>query len=200
MHYNGLIVGLGNPGRKYARTRHNMGFMALEELTRVHGAQVSEQGRIGGDLCQAWIWRLPGADKPWILAKPLTYMNRSGFAVREILKGCRLSLEQTLVLHDELDLALGSMRLKFQGGLAGHRGLGSVAQECAGKEFYRLRLGIGRPDSGNDVISHVLSRFAPQEQECLQAVFPAAAKTVELFCLQGMQSSQEYLQTLRLCV
>ncbi|MFW6176858.1 MAG: aminoacyl-tRNA hydrolase [Desulfohalobiaceae bacterium] len=199
MHYSGLIAGLGNPGKKYAGTRHNMGFMVLEELIRLQGSRVQEQGKIGSDKCQAWIWWPQGADQPWILAKPLTYMNRSGLALREILKACRLSLEQTLVLHDELDLPLGGLRLKFQGGLAGHRGLGSIAQECGGREFYRLRLGIGRPGPGEDVVGHVLSRFAAQEMSCLQEVLPEAAITLEKFCQQGAGSARAYLQALQLC-
>ncbi|MFP4629686.1 MAG: aminoacyl-tRNA hydrolase [Desulfohalobiaceae bacterium] len=199
MHYSGLIAGLGNPGRKYARTRHNMGFMVLEELIRLQGSRMQEQGRIGSDNSQAWIWGPQGADQPWILAKPLTYMNRSGLALREILKDCRLSLEQTLVLHDELDLPLGGLRLKFQGGLAGHRGLGSIAQECGGREFYRLRLGIGRPGPGEDVVGHVLSKFAAQEMSCLQEVLPEAAKALEKFCQQGAGSARAYLQALQLC-
>lgn len=199
MHCSGLVVGLGNPGRKYFRTRHNMGFMALEEFVRLQTARISELGKASRASCQAWIWRPQELGMPWILAKPSTYMNRSGIAVREILKSYNLSLEQTLVLHDELDLPLGRLRFKYQGGLAGHRGLGSIAQECAGREFYRLRLGIGRPNPGSSVVGHVLSGFSPQELDCLQEVLPAAATALDLFCRQGMQSAQEYLQDLQLC-
>lgn len=199
MHYKGLIVGLGNPGRKYARTKHNMGFMVLEEFIRLQSARLSELRGKRNTSFQAWIWRPEEGGLPWILAKPYTYMNRSGIAVRQLLQEYRLSLKQTLVLHDELDLSLGKLRFKFQGGLAGHRGLGSIAQECASREFYRLRLGIGRPEPGSEVAGYVLSRFAPQELDCVQEVLDTAAKALEQFCRQGMQPAAEYLQGLNLC-
>jgi PTH1 family peptidyl-tRNA hydrolase len=199
MRYNGLIVGLGNPGRKYARTKHNMGFLALEEFIRLQPARLSELRGKRSSSFQAWFWKPDEGVLPWILAKPYTYMNRSGIAVRQLLQEYRLSLEQTLVLHDELDLPLGKLRFKFQGGLAGHRGLGSIAQECASREFYRLRLGIGRPEPGSEVVAHVLSGFAPQELDCVQEVLDTAAKALEHFCCQGMQPAGEYLQGLKLC-
>lgn len=197
MRYSGLIVGLGNPGRKYAWTRHNMGFMLLDRILALYSGFISElrQGKL--KTSKIWIWSAQPEKKPWLLAKPLTYMNQSGTALREIICRYNIALEDVLVMHDELDLPLGRVRYKFQGGMAGHKGLISIAAETGSNQFHRLRLGIGRPEPGTGVVEHVLSRFPAHELSCLQHVLSAAAKAVYLFSARDIQAAADHLLALQ---
>jgi PTH1 family peptidyl-tRNA hydrolase len=161
-----LIVGLGNPGREYARNRHNVGFQCLDHLARVHGIEFRRhrfkaalgEGRIGGH-------RL-------LLAKPLTFMNESGLAVGSISRWYKISPERILVIHDDLDLPLGKIRLRPNGSGGGHKGINSIIAELGTRDFARLRIGIGRPERG-DPIDYVLGDFG-RDQE------PVVATTCEL--------------------
>jgi PTH1 family peptidyl-tRNA hydrolase len=161
---------------------------AFVNLAREHGENVS-RGRETKGLHKLWTWSPSWSSRPWLLCEPLTYMNRSGRSLAWLSRKHGLHPDQILVVHDELDLGLGTMRFKFGGGLAGHNGLRSIAQELGQREFYRLRMGIGRPDSGLDVVGYVLSSFRPEEKSELQAVLTRAAKGLCLFTEQGYQAA-----------
>ena len=177
MAFAGLIVALGNPGKEYEETRHNLGWMALDDfiadLSRA-GVQVNE---IKGPKAALALWRakINGAD--WLMCKPLTYMNKSGEAVGALLRFYRIEPENMLVLHDEVDLPLGRIKLKKGGGTAGHNGLKSLAQHLGSQEFARLRLGVGKPVRG-EMANHVLARFRSEEADVLEEVVKFAAAQV----------------------
>ncbi len=168
-----LLVGLGNPGRQYQRNRHNIGFMAVEEIARQHGfapfrsrfqGKVSE-GRLGSDRA--------------ILLMPDTYMNESGRAVQEASRFYKIGLEDIVVFHDELDLAPGKCRVKTGGGAAGHNGLRSIDAHM-GQNYKRVRLGIGHPGDKNLVHSYVLNDFAKSEEGWVSALCDAVARNAAL--------------------
>ncbi|RMF11456.1 MAG: aminoacyl-tRNA hydrolase [Alphaproteobacteria bacterium] len=164
-----LIVGLGNPGRQYAGHRHNVGFMAADEIVRRHGfgperrkfESLIREGRIGGERC--------------LLLKPQTFMNESGRAVSAALRFYKLALDEIIVLHDELDLAFGRVRAKLGGGAAGHNGLRSIIRHV-GDDFWRVRIGIGHPGAKERVTPWVLSDFGRDERDFLERLLlPAVA-------------------------
>ncbi|WP_027369644.1 aminoacyl-tRNA hydrolase [Desulfovermiculus halophilus] len=185
------IVGLGNPGARYERTRHNIGFMAIDHLLRREKDFTAPAGS-KKSRAECWQWDLPEGSRV-LLAKPQTYMNRSGLAVKALCAGYGLQPAKVVVIHDELDLALGQARFKYGGGLAGHNGLRSVAAELGTRDFYRIRLGIGRPEPGREVISHVLTSFAPWEQEQLPKVLERTAEGIRILCTRGMQAGMNFL-------
>lgn len=194
MEIGGLIVGLGNPGREYEDTRHNFGFMALEALLAACAKQAPAH-RLSGqrDPYELWRMTLPddkGRRLDWLLATPLTYMNRSGEPVQRIAAYYHVEPESILVLHDELDLPLGRMKLKKGGGNAGHNGLRSIQQMLGTPDFYRLRLGIGKR-SGSGA-SWVLGRFNEDERALLKATLAAAAEGLGLFMRQGSRKAQQF--------
>lgn len=155
-----LIVGLGNPGAKYAQTRHNIGFMAVDRIAEDHGLG-PWRARFQGELSEGRL----GTDRVALL-KPQTFMNLSGQSVGEAMRYLKLDPADVIVLHDELDLAPGKLRLKMGGGHAGHNGLRSITQHI-GAEFQRVRLGIGHPGHKDRVASYVLHDFAKAEQDWL---------------------------------
>jgi len=168
-----LFVGLGNPGRQYQRNRHNIGFMAVEEIERQHGfapfrsrfqGRVSE-GRIGNERA--------------ILLTPETYMNESGRSVQEAARFYKIELADIVVLHDELDLAPGKCRIKIGGGAAGHNGLRSIDAHM-GQNYKRIRLGIGHPGDKAMVHSYVLNDFGKSEEGWVSALCDAVARNVAL--------------------
>jgi PTH1 family peptidyl-tRNA hydrolase len=172
-----LIVGLGNPGPKYANNRHNVGFMAVDVLAARAPAGAYRE-KFGGEYARAQTSDI-------VLLKPLTYMNNSGECVQQAMQFFKIELADVLVIHDELDLAFGEARLKQGGGTAGHNGLKSMVQHCGGDGFARLRLGIGRP-KGIDVISHVLGDFSEAERQVLPDVLTIAAQGVDAFVALGI--------------
>lgn len=193
MESGGLIVGLGNPGADYAETRHNFGFLAAEAL-RAHCERAGSLRKLSGQKDPYLLWRLalrPSGGPERLLAMPLTYMNRSGMAVQRIAAYYRIEPEHILVLHDELDLPLGRMKLKKGGGHAGHKGVLSIQQLLGTPEFYRLRLGIGKP-AGYDSASYVLGRFAEEERSPLAEAIEAAVRGVLLFMEQGPRAAQQF--------
>ena len=164
-----LVVGLGNPGPEYAATRHNAGFWFVDELARRHGGRLKSERRYGGDTGRITV----GRSDLWLL-KPMTYMNRSGLAIRSICDYLAIKVGEVLVAHDDLDLPPGTARLKLGGGAGGHNGL-SDAISHVGEGFWRLRLGIGHPASRDDVIDYVLRRAgADDERLTLDALARAA--------------------------
>lgn len=178
-----LIVGLGNPGSEYRRTRHNVGFMLVEELAQ----------RCGGK------WSRPRNQARWVtcclagrqvaLVEPLTYMNLSGRAVERALKQFGLKSDALLVVHDDLDLPFGRIRLRPGGSSGGHKGVQSTIDVLRTKEFARLRLGIGRPDERDEVTDFVLSRFEGDEPRDVIEMLERASKAVEVFVDQGISAA-----------
>ena len=176
----GLIVGLGNPGKQYESTRHNMGFLFVDELLR----EAKNVSSMSGDKfrCELWKAALPGSPDQWLIAKPQTFMNLSGECVQPLAAWHRLLPENILVVHDELDIAPGRMKFKKGGGNAGHNGLKSITQRLGTPDFYRLRLGIGRsPHGGEDTVNWVLGRLSPEAQDAFRKQLPAALEVVRLF-------------------
>jgi len=178
-----LVVGLGNPGRKHARDRHNVGFMVVDELARRHGG--SFRGKFSGHIAEI---RSDGHRLG--LVKPDTYMNESGRSVQPAAAFYKAPLETLLVVHDEVDLAVGRLQARLGGGLAGHNGLRSIAGRLGSPEFLRLRVGVGRPGRGDprDVADFVLSPFAADEDEA--AIVTRAADAVESLVAVGLDETQ----------
>jgi PTH1 family peptidyl-tRNA hydrolase len=172
-----LIVGLGNPGREHERTRHNIGFDVLEELARRWQAGAPKQ-RFKGRLLEGVKppYGSPAAQRRLALLWPLTYMNDSGRSVGPARGAYRLDLDRVLVVHDEIDLPFGEVRTRLGGGLAGHNGLKSLRRELGGPDFWRVRVGVGRPPSSDPevVSSYVLSRFKESQTEVADLIARAA--------------------------
>jgi PTH1 family peptidyl-tRNA hydrolase len=179
-----LVAGLGNPGREYARTRHNVGHMVADELARRHGA--SFRSKFSGELADL---RLDGARVA--LVKPLTYMNESGRSVAAAVRFYKLEPERLLVVHDEVDLDLGRLQARLGGGLAGHNGPRSVAQHLGTAEFGRLRVGVGRPGRGDPrpVADYVLSPF--DDEVDVAALVERSADAVETVVRDGLEAAQQ---------
>lgn len=174
-----VVIGLGNPGQKYAQTRHNMGYMVVEELARRHFAPTSRK-RLKAEITEVRI----GSDRV-VLAMPQTYMNESGLSVREIMRWYKTPPEDVLLVVDDLDQTYGQIRLRPKGGAGGHNGLKSTFQHAGTNEIPRLRIGIGRGRSGQ-VTAHVLSKFSKEEQMNLSGIIEEAADGVELWLDRGI--------------
>jgi PTH1 family peptidyl-tRNA hydrolase len=168
-----LLVGLGNPGREYAGNRHNIGFMALDAIARACAAAPFRK-KFQGETCEARI----GGDRA-ILLKPETYMNESGRSVAEAARFHKIALGDIVVVHDELDLAPGKLRVKTGGGNAGHNGLRSITAHM-GNDYKRVRLGIGHPGDKARVHGYVLSDFAKSERPWVETLCDAVARNIEL--------------------
>ena len=163
-----VFAGLGNPGSKYARNRHNVGFMAVDEIARRHGFSPWKQ-RFQGEVSEGRL----GSENV-LLLKPQTYMNESGRSVGEAARFYKIPPEDVYVFHDELDLAAGKLRCKLGGGVAGHNGLRSIASQL-GKDYQRVRMGIGHPGSKEKVLSHVLKDFSKDDQDWLDLMLEGVA-------------------------
>jgi PTH1 family peptidyl-tRNA hydrolase len=172
-----LLVGLGNPGGEYASNRHNIGFMAVDEIVRRHSFQ-SFRAKFNGQLAEGRI----GGTKVLAL-KPSTFMNESGRSVGAAANFYKIAVADILVIHDELDLEAGKLRLKSGGGHAGHNGLRSIHAHL-GEGYRRLRLGIGHPGDKSMVTSHVLKDFAKADKQWLEPLLDSIADHIEL-CLEG---------------
>ena len=164
-----IFAGLGNPGARYARNRHNIGFMAVEEIARLHRAS-PWRARFQAESCEATI----GAEKV-LLLKPQTYMNESGRSVGEAVRFYKLEPADVIVFHDELDLLPGKVRVKAGGGVAGHNGLRSITAHI-GNDYVRVRIGIGHPGSKELVKNWVLQNFVKSDREWLEPLLGAIAK------------------------
>ncbi|HEX8755771.1 MAG TPA: aminoacyl-tRNA hydrolase [Steroidobacteraceae bacterium] len=182
-----LIVGLGNPGPTYARTRHNAGFELVDELARRTGASLRHEGRHQGELARASI---AGTDL-WLL-KPMTYMNLSGQSVRSVAAFYRIAPQSILVAHDELDFPPGVVRLKEGGGAGGHNGLRDIIARL-GDAFWRLRIGIGHPGDRDAVLDYVLGRPPAAEAGAIHEAVAAAADAVPVMLTDGGQKAMNRL-------
>ncbi|MFZ5817512.1 MAG: aminoacyl-tRNA hydrolase [Bacillota bacterium] len=177
-----LIVGLGNPGAKYANTRHNVGWMVLDALARKHGVAM-DQARFQG-VTGELRWG-PTAEKV-ILLKPMTYMNLSGHSVVPTAHFYKVEPKEILTIYDELDLEVGRLRLREKGSAGGHNGMKSIIQQLGTQEFPRLRIGIGRPAPGWEVPDWVLSPFQGDDAATIAATIPRAVEAVETFLTDGI--------------
>jgi PTH1 family peptidyl-tRNA hydrolase len=177
-----LIVGLGNPGAEYARTRHNAGFMVVQQLAAGWNCAWSESKKLRAQMARA--------DRPsgrvW-LCQPQTYMNSSGEAVAAVMAYYRVPLDRLLVVVDDADLPLGHLRMRPGGSAGGHHGLESIEQHVGSRDFARLRVGIGRQDGAREITGHVLGRFASTEQGLLDKILTAASRQAETWQEAGVQ-------------
>lgn len=200
MNISGLIVGLGNPGPQYELTRHNFGFLFADAVCQA--AQDMVGGRCdalntGKKKYELWRCDLVAGQDPWLVAKPLTFMNLSGEAVIAIASYYRIKPSQIIVVHDELSLPLGRMRFKLGGGNAGHNGLKSITQCLGTPDFYRLRLGIGRPEHEGPVTNWVLGRFATSDTKILENVLNAGLEGLHTFATQGLNATTMKVNSFR---
>jgi PTH1 family peptidyl-tRNA hydrolase len=178
-----LVVGLGNPGREYLRNRHNVGWMVLEELARRHGG--SWKSKFNGQFADVRV------DQHKVgLLKPETYMNESGRSVRAAASFFKVEPDAVLIVHDEGDFDLGRLQARLGGGLAGHNGLRSIAQHLGTPDFLRLRVGVGRPERGDNrkLADFVLSDFRPEDDA--EALVARAADAVETLDAEGLEAAQ----------
>ena len=192
MAYRGLLVGLGNPGKQYEYTRHNLGFSALLSFCKNQAAEPLLRGR---KSAQALLFDVRFGSDLWLSVCPQTFMNRSGLSVAAILRNQHFLPEQILVIHDELDLPLGTVRLKRGGGLAGHNGLRSIADALGSRDFLRLRLGIGRPVGGSDVADYVLAHFRPEEKFFVQKMLADADFALQKYLENGIDYAMQLVHT-----
>jgi PTH1 family peptidyl-tRNA hydrolase len=177
-----LIVGLGNPGREYRDTRHNVGFLVIDELARRHGLSLS---MAPSQVPDAFIAKRYGA-QPLLVAKPLTFMNRSGDAVAALARYYDVVPEDLLIVVDEVALPFGKLRARARGSAGGHNGLKSIVERLGTEEFPRLRLGVGRGDARKDLADHVLSTFESGERAELDTFIARAADAAEMFAVDGI--------------
>lgn len=179
-----LVVGLGNPGREYERTRHNAGWLALDELARRHNG--SWRSKFSGSLAEIRL-----GDAKLALLKPETYMNESGRSVGAAVRFFKVAPEHVLVVHDDVDLESGRLQARSGGGLGGHNGLRSLAQHLGSQDFLRLRIGVGRPGRGDrrSIADWVLSPFAREEDA--DALVARSADAVETIVSDGLEAAQQ---------
>ncbi|OBX05357.1 peptidyl-tRNA hydrolase [Gallibacterium genomosp. 3] len=188
-----LIVGLGNPGSKYADTRHNAGEWLIERITRRFNLTLKDENKFFGKTAIATI---SGQDVRLLI--PTTFMNLSGKSVGALASFYRILPEEILVIHDELDLPPGSVKLKLSGGHGGHNGLKDIiAQLANSKNFYRLRVGIGHPGDKNLVASYVLSKPSPQDQTLIDKALDEAESCIEILIKDGIDKAMNRLNGFR---
>jgi PTH1 family peptidyl-tRNA hydrolase len=182
-----LIIGLGNPGRGYAHNRHNIGFHCIDYIARAHDISVKKsrcESKVGaGDIGGIHV----------LLAKPKTYVNISGEAVSQLMRKYKAPVEDIIVIHDDLDLPLGMVRIRRTGGSGGHNGLKSIISCIGSKDFSRIRIGIGRPAEGSDfvdindpIVDHVLNDFSPEEEKTILPAIVKVEEAVECILTDGI--------------
>ena len=179
-----LVVGLGNPGAEYAKTRHNAGFLLVERLAELWKAGWTNERKFAARVAKA-----ERDGKKVLLAEPQTFMNLSGESVGALVKFYQLPLAKILVAVDDADLPLGEIRLRKSGGSGGHHGLESIGQHLASREFARLRIGIGRKNGAREITGHVLGRFGADETALLEKVLERAANQVETWLAAGIEKA-----------
>jgi PTH1 family peptidyl-tRNA hydrolase len=180
-----LIVGLGNPGRAYAANRHNAGFHCVDRLARVHGLDFGRRQR------QARVASGVVGGRRVVLAKPQTFMNRSGQSVASLVRFYKVPLERVLIVYDDLDLPQGVIRLRPQGGSGGHRGMRSIIQQVGSQDFPRLRVGIGRPPGRMDPADYVLQDFSSQEMPLMDQAIERSVRAIETWLVEGIERAMD---------
>lgn len=186
-----LVVGLGNPGPRYAGNRHNVGAMVVERMAADSGVALRAH-KARAAAAEIRLGTLPGGlpGPKVVLAVPSTYMNESGGPVSALMKFFKIPAERLVVIHDELDIDFGAVRLKFGGGEGGHNGLRSISKSIGTKDYLRVRLGIGRPPGRMDVSDFVLKDFSATERRELDFLIPSGAEAVELLVHRGLDDAQ----------
>ena len=185
-----IIVGLGNPGPQYERTRHNAGFWFTDVLARQFGGHFRSENRYSAEACKV---RIAG-DEVWLL-KPMTFMNRSGQSLSALARFFKIAPESILVAHDELDLEPGTVRLKTGGGHGGHNGLRDIVAQLGGNTFHRLRIGIGHPGHSSQVSNYVLSKASPDDQIAMDRAIDNALEVIESVVSGEMQKAMNRLHS-----
>ncbi|MBY4128002.1 aminoacyl-tRNA hydrolase [Rhodococcus fascians] len=180
-----LIVGLGNPGPQYEKTRHNVGFMVADALAGRVGSAFSSHKKSNSDIVQARLGR-----RSVVIAKTRTFMNLSGQPVAALARFFSIDAANIVVVHDELDIDFGALRLKLGGGEGGHNGLRSISQHLSTKDYLRVRVGVGRPPGRMDPASFVLKPFSAAERKDLGVIVEEAADAAELLLSAGLESAQ----------
>ena len=178
------VIGLGNPGMKYKNTRHNAGFRVIDLLAKEYGIKFkaskfqakTAQGSVDG--------------KKVLLVKPLTYMNESGYAVDAVMDYFHIPARDIVVLMDDMDLPLGSIRIRDKGSAGGHNGLKSIISYLKSEDFARVRIGIGKPEGQKGTVPHVLGKFGPQEGELAGETFGRCVRAVDCLIREGLQAAQ----------
>lgn len=178
-----IVVGLGNPGPRFAATRHNLGFQVVERLAAAHGLRF-QQRRFRAELAQGEV-----LGQRLVLAKPRTYMNASGEAVAPLVRWHKIALDDLLVIYDDLDLLVGRLRLRPGGSGGGHLGMESIIAALGTAEFPRLRVGIGRPPPPLDPVAYVLQRFSAEERPLVAAVLERALAAVDCWLAEGLAAA-----------
>lgn len=185
-----LIIGLGNPGKGYAHNRHNVGFRCVNQLARLHSINLKQH------QCQSQVGLGKIAGTKVVLAKPKTFVNLSGEAVRSLLRKYNIAISDLLVIHDDLDLPLGRIRLRQGGSSGGHKGIKSIISAVGSQDFCRIKIGIGRSprdqDSKHDVeivVNHVLSDFSSEEEQLIKLAITSAAEATEHIIAEGIVSA-----------
>jgi PTH1 family peptidyl-tRNA hydrolase len=182
-----LVLGLGNPGKEYARNRHNIGFLVADLLAGRIGAKFGRHRRAVAEVAEG---RIGFGGPKVILAKPLTYMNLSGGPAAALAQFYKVPIGQVIAVHDELDLGYGQVKAKLGGGEGGHNGLRSMSKSLGGKEYARVRFGVGRPPGRQDPADYVLSDFSAVERKELEFLVDRAADVVEAIVTQGVEAAQ----------
>lgn len=176
-----IVAGLGNPGKKYSRTRHNIGFMVVEEIARRYEIDFKERGkyRIGRGSIDG---------EKVLLMEPLLYMNKTGIAVKDIISKFNIPLERIIVIHDDLDMEVGKLRIRRKGSSGGHKGVESIIQNISSKDFVRLKIGIGR-DEEVPAEDYVLNKFRKNEIPTIKTAIERASDAVTAILLDGLDKA-----------
>ena len=184
-----IVVGLGNPGSQYEKTRHNAGVFVVEELLRRNGVSFKRH-KSGCVVAEAGY-----GDKRIVLARPMSYMNESGRPLRELVRWYKATPERLVVVHDEIDIPFGTVRIKFGGGTAGHNGLKSVGSHLGTKDFARVRVGVSRPRGNKEAADYVLSEFSAGERKQLDEIVSRAADAAERVTEVGIERAMNEVNT-----
>jgi PTH1 family peptidyl-tRNA hydrolase len=185
-----LIVGLGNPGQQYEKTRHNAGFWFIDTIARVHGISLKSDHKFHGQVGKGQI----NNEEVWLL-KPMTFMNKSGQGIAALARFYKIDAENILIAHDELDLPPGIVRLKKGGGHGGHNGLRDTVDQLGTKEFQRLRLGIGHPGHASQVTGYVLGKASGSEQQLIEGAIDKALDNLSLIVSGDLQKAMNQLHS-----
>ena len=185
-----IIVGLGNPGTEYANTRHNAGFWFVEEVARKFGGSFKTEKKFQGEVARSTIH----GQQVWLL-KPDTFMNLSGQSLLALMQFYKIKLANVLVVHDDLDLEVGDVRLKEAGGHGGHNGLRDIISRCGGNGFQRLRLGIGHPGNQSKVTGHVLKKASTDDQISIENAIDRAINVLDLIVNGDTAKAMQTLHT-----
>ena len=181
-----VVIGLGNPGKEYAATRHNVGFRCVDHFAKKHSARFSRTG------CRSKLADVTLRGRQVVLAKPRTYMNLSGEAAACFVRAHRIPAEDLILVYDDVDLPLGKIRLKWAGGNGGHKGLRSIDAALGRADYFRIRVGVGRPAVGS-VTDHVLSRFSSADRAQLTLALDGAVESVRTLLFEGLKPAQNQI-------